>query len=187
MSFPIEYVPAADTPRRVRYTWDADTEILGASLLEPVGPGRVGGRAPGLADAAPRVPAGSVEIQGKDGSWLTLDIRDGRISAIEVAIWPQLLRRPTLSLPDATAVREHVALTAAAGEISALEVTARMVAEVDAGRRAVHFSMARGSGVREGPFHAVQIARDVLLDVDTTGHVAGLWLLNLPPDSLPSP
>ncbi len=184
MSFPIEYVPATEAPRRVRYRWDADTEILGASLLGS--PAAVRPPATGSNGASP-APSGSVEIEGKDGSWVTLDIHQGRISAIEVAIWPQLLRRPSLSLPEAASVREHVQLASSNGEISALEVTARMVAEVDAGRRSVHFSLARGSGVREGPLHAVRIARDVLLDVDPTGHVAGLWLLNIPPDSIPSP
>lgn len=189
MSFPIQYEPTSDAPRRVRYTWDADTEILGASLLDTPADVRsrppVGGNGP--APAGPPVPSGSVEIQGKDGSWVTLDIQRGRISAIEVAIWPQLLRRPSLAPPDSTSVREHVSLGADDGARSALEVPARMIAEVDAGRRSVHFSLARGTGVREGPFHAVRIARDVLLDIDTAGYVAGLWLLNLPPDSIPDP
>lgn len=183
MSFPIEYVPASEALRHVRYQWDVDTEILGASLLDASAavPSNVHG-----SNGANPAPSGSVEIEGKDGSWVTLDIHQGRIRAIEVAVWPQLLRRPSLTPPEALAVREHVQLASSDGHISALEVTARMIAEVDAGRRSVHFSLARGSGVREGPFHAVRIARDVLLDVDPTGHVAGLWLLNLPPDSIPS-
>jgi hypothetical protein len=57
-----------------------------------------------------------------------------------------------------------------------VEVTTNVTAEADPAERTIHF--------RLGPpreFRSVRLGRDLLVDVDTNGHLAGLWLLNVPP------
>jgi len=59
---------------------------------------------------------------------------------------------------------------------AAVEVDAPLAADADAAERTIHFRVGARRQTR-----AVRIARDVLLDVDASDHVAGVWLLNVPP------
>jgi len=180
----------------VTYQWDAETELLAARLGEVRGSVR-GTAAEGLYEgpnACGLTPAvsGSIELEGRDGSWLTLDVRNGRIEGIAVAVWPRIVRRPDLRAPTrAEYVHEMVRVGRSEAAVSSLEISARLVAEVADGCRTVHLSLARPTRVsdsrvnRARALHAVRIARDVLLEVDATARLAGLWLLNVPPDSVP--
>src|SRR5690606_17832722 len=103
MCFPIECSPSESLPRSVTYQWDAETELLAARLGEVRGSVR-GTAAEGLYEgpnACGLTPAvsGSIELEGRDGSWLTLDVRNGRIEGIAVAVWPRIVRRPDLRAP----------------------------------------------------------------------------------------
>lgn len=196
MCFPIQLAPAAGQARPVSYQWDDETALLAARLRGAEGRGtqRVLNRGAAGSSTPSRGPgahSGSVEIEGRDGSWLTLELRDGRIDGIAVAVWPRVVRRPGLRPPDdAELVDEAVPVGRPEQGVATLEVTARVVAEVDEARRTVHFSLARVPRVSEGSEggrRAVRIARDVLLDVESESRVAGLWLLNVPPDSIPAP
>ena len=43
--------------------------------------------------------SGSLDIEGKDGAWLTLELTDGRLAAVEVAVWPDVQSVETLTPP----------------------------------------------------------------------------------------
>ena len=156
--------PLADVPPPVEYRWDVDTDILCATLAEPV-----------PAD----VPTASVELEGADGSWLVLDVCDGRLRGVEVAVWPDVQTLPALRPPAADPVRARlfdVPCPTAGPRTADFEVDVELTAETDPSERTIHFRLGAAPVER-----TVRVGRDILLDVDDAGHLAGLWLLNVPP------
>ena len=70
--------------------------------------------------------SGSVGLEGSDGSWVILDVARGRINGVEIAVWPEVRKLPTLSPP--TAVEDaHVVVPARRSQpnIASLEMNAR--------------------------------------------------------------
>lgn len=177
---PVAIEPSGRPPAGVRYRWDADTEILVARLLR---------RAPrpvaalGEQEDDPAPAGASLEIEGRDGSWLTLELDRGRICGVEVAVWPEL-RRMRLQ-PPAVAEVAHVAFPALRGAgyggvQREVEVDVDVSADADPRERCFHFRLGHPR-----PARAVRVGRDILVDVDVAGELAGLWLLNVPPIPLP--
>jgi hypothetical protein len=159
-------VEPTDTPLpAVDYRWDADTDILTATLQA------------GPAGAAGEGMSGSVEVEGRDGSWLVFDVHRGRISSVEVAVWPDV-RKVSQLAPPADAVSARVMIPARRSQpgLSAVEVDTRVFADADRSERTIHFRFGAGRGVR-----AVRVARDLVLDIDDRERIAGVWLLNVPP------
>ena len=158
--------PMAGSPPRVRYRWDADTEILLASIVDRRGGGAV---------------ATSVELEGRDGSWVTLELRGGRLCGVEVAVWPRV--RLLGAIPRPEAAPGHVACPAvgALAGVSDAEVETVLAVDAERGGRAVRLRVGPSRATR-----AVQVARDMLVDVDDAGMLAGVWLLGVPPLQLPS-
>lgn len=156
----VEAVPA-ELPA-VEYRWDADTDILTATLAGgPNGDGM----------------SGSVEVEGADGSWLIFDVSGGRIAGVEVAVWPDVRKVGGL-LPPADAAPALVSIPARSSQpgIASLEVDTRLVADADASERTIHFRFGAARTMR-----AVRVAQDMILDVDDSDRIAGVWLLNVPP------
>jgi hypothetical protein len=154
--------PGNGAPAEVEYRWDTDTDILTASLRsEAVGEGL----------------SGTVELQGSDGSWLNLDVTSGRIHGIEVAVWPDV-RKVAALVPPPAVEDAHVSVPAARAQsgLAAVEVDTPLLAESDQSERTIHFRL---GGPRQA--RTLRLARDVLIDVDDRGRIAGLWLLNVPP------
>jgi hypothetical protein len=201
MALTVQLAPLADVPS-VRYQWDPDTDILSAEVDAPAGLAdahqavreALGGRAAYHADDAARAPggvadappagagvvgvSGAIEVEGKDGSWLSLELVDGRIGGVQVAVWPTVRRRAALTPPTAPACAAYAVSGAGAGADRpvALELSARVAAETDRSERVFHFVF--------GPPRATErarIARDIVLEVDERRRLAGLWLLNVPP------
>jgi hypothetical protein len=77
----VQLEPAAEAAPDVEYRWDTDTDILLARLT---------------GDAPTGGMSGSVELGSPDGSWVILDIAAGRIRGVEVAVWPDVHKRPSL-------------------------------------------------------------------------------------------
>jgi hypothetical protein len=157
--------PSSGTPPEVAYRWDPDTEILSAQLTQTSG-------GDGM--------SGSVGLEGSDGSWVILDVAEGRINGVEVAVWPDVQKSPALT-PPSKVEDAHVVLPASTSQqgIASLETTTRLTAEADSAQRNFHFRVGSGRGAR-----TVRLGRDLLLDVDDKSHISGLWLLNVPPSPL---
>lgn len=170
MSIALELEPALALPT-VEYRWDAGTEILSAELAVDRRP----------AEARVVGVNGSVAVEGDDGSWLTLDLDDGCVSGVQVAVWPPVRRRTTLEPPTAPVGRARLALPSgtAAEVVLSLEVNAPLRAEVDAGERHFHFVLGPAR-----PAASVAIGTDIVLELDYRYHLSGLWLLNVPPSPL---
>ncbi|HEU5174523.1 MAG TPA: hypothetical protein VFT96_07215 [Gemmatimonadaceae bacterium] len=194
MRLPVHVEPLAGMPPDVDYRWDPDTEILSARVQEAARPregGFVGLLPAGDGAALSDLPlhfgpddslSGAVELEGRDGSWIVLDVERGRLAGIEVAVWPSVRRRHTLA-PPTVVVDAHVRVTGRRGtresapsQPASLEVTTQVTAESDATERTIHFQLGPARQAR-----SVRLGRDLLVDVDTEGHLAGLWLLNVPP------
>ena len=162
-----DVVPNDDAADAVRFRWDADTEILSASIVDRRGGGSV---------------ATTVELEGNDGSWVTLEMRAGRFCGVEVAVWPPVKARSTLLPPSAATVGHATLPTATVGAtISDVEVDTLLAAESDRLERTFHLRVGAPRRSR-----AVRVGRDILLELDEANQLAGLWLLNVPPVPLHS-
>jgi hypothetical protein len=162
MKIPIQVEPTSSAAPTVEYRWDPDTEILSAQLTP---------RAEG------KGMSGSVELEGSDGSWLILDIAGGRINGIEVAVWPEVQIRNALK-PTGTTEDGNVVVPSRKSQpdLASLEVETPLIAESDETERVFHFTLGRPKKVR-----TIRCASDVLVEVDASNHLVGLWLLNVPP------
>ena len=149
-------------PADVDYRWDSDTDILSAVVRADV--------------TTPLPRATALELEGPDGSWLILDVRAGRISGVEVAVWPDVRTRADLAPP--TSVEDATIIVGAVerGKRLAVEVDTTLAAEADGSERTIHFRLGANRETR-----TVRIARDLLVDLDRRDRIAGLWLLGVPP------
>jgi len=162
VKIPIRIEPAEEATPGVEYRWDRDTEILSAQVKS-----RASG--PGM--------SGTVELEGADGSWLILDIAAGRINGVEVAVWPDVQKRRSLEPPVAVEdVRVSVPSRASQPDVAAMEVEVPLMAEADEAERVFHFRLSGAKRAR-----TLRFARDLLLEVDGSNHLVGLWMLNVPP------
>ena len=157
----LEEVTEGELPP-VEYRWDADTEILCAFL-------RTGGVAEGL--------TGAMDIEGEDGAWITLELTDGRLAAVEVAVWPDVKSVKKLEVPE-VAGTARLRVPASHGELTleAVEVDTAIRAVADAPERTIHFRIGPTRASR-----AVRVANDLLIEIDSRSRIAGLWFLNVPP------
>ncbi|MEO7456342.1 MAG: hypothetical protein ABIY52_08770 [Gemmatimonadaceae bacterium] len=162
MNVAVQLEPAADAAPAVEYRWDTDTDILLARLV---------------GDAPSGGMSGSVELGSPDGSWLILDVAAGRIRGVEVAVWPDVHKRPSLAPPtfveDALVV---IPSRASQPGIASLAVDTAIMAEADDAKKVIHFRVGRRRDVR-----TVRLGSDLLLEVDPQSRIAGLWMLNVPP------
>jgi hypothetical protein len=146
----------------VEYRWDADTDILCATLRSAV-------VSEGL--------SGSMDIEGADGAWLTLELSAGRLAAVEVAVWPDVKTVEPLAPPVASgAARLRVPSSAGEDGLEALEVETPIRAVADKAERTIHFRIGPQRSSR-----AMRVARDLMVEVDARSCIAGLWFLNVPP------
>ena len=162
MSFAVQIEPAQGSPPEVDYRWDTDTDILTVAVrAKAVGEGL----------------CGSVELMGGDGAWLNLDVSAGRIHGVEVAVWPEVQKVASLPAPPVVEDgRVAVPLRNLGDDVGSVAIDTALAAEADHAERTIHFRVGPPRTVR-----TVRIARDLLLDVDPQGRIAGLWLLNVPP------
>ena len=163
MRIALSVVSGDAAPAKVHYHWDADTDILGAEVRG--------------ADAGEPGLTGIVEIEGREGSWLNIDVRGGQSVGVEVAVWPDVKIVPTLVAP-APVPAAHLRVPARTSQpgIASVELDAHLSAEADRAERTVHFRIGQGRAAA-----SYRAATDLLIDVDESQHLAGIWLLNVPP------
>jgi hypothetical protein len=164
MNIAVRVEQNADVPAGVEYRWDADTEILTANVGSPRESEENGG-------------SGTVGLEGNDGSWVILDVSGGHIRGVEVAVWPNLRKLKSLSLP--TQIQDAVISLPDAEKqsgVASLEMDTSLVAESDQAKRNIHFRVGKPRRVK-----TVRIASDLLIDIDSRSRIAGVWLLNVPP------
>ncbi len=158
----LQVEPARGMPVAVEYRWDADTAILVAHLEDiEVGNGM----------------SGSVELSGNDGSWLVLDVKNGQVRGVEVAVWPDVRKHAGLKAPaEVEAAKVTVPNRKAAPGVAVLQMDTSLVAESNPAQSIVHFRLGGRRAAR-----TLRIARDVLVEIDEHDVLSGVWLLNVPP------
>jgi hypothetical protein len=160
VSIAVRVEPVDGTPSDVEYRWDTDTDILTANLRTQV---------------VSEGTSGSVEIEGTDGSWLILDLNGGSVHGVEVAVWPEVRKRASLS-PPGEITDGRVMLGGEGNGIASIEMNTALAAEADESERTIHFRLGPSRQTK-----TVRIARDILIDVDGRDRIAGVWLLGVPP------
>ena len=162
MDIIVRIEPVTESPAAVDYRWDSDTEILTATV-----------KAKGASEGM----SGLVGLEGSDGAWLNLDVSAGRVTGVEVVVWPDVRKRASLAPP---AEVEDVKLTlptrASQPGIASVEMESAMMAESDEAEKTIRFRLGPSRQIR-----TVRIASDILFDIDTRSRIAGVWLLNVPP------
>jgi hypothetical protein len=162
VSLAVQVEPSDGVLPTVEYRWDADTDILSAQL-NPAGGNR------GM--------SGSVELEGADGSWLILEVTNGQINGVEVAVWPEVRKLSSLQTPTVIEdARVRVPARRSNPGLAAVEVETPVMAESDEHGRTFHFRLGAAHGARTVP-----LGHDLLVDLDSKTRIVGLWLLNVPP------
>ncbi|HET7565055.1 MAG TPA: hypothetical protein VFJ96_08685 [Gemmatimonadaceae bacterium] len=162
MKITMQVEPAGGELVPVEYRWDVDTAILIATFREP------NNGANGV--------SGSIELAGKDGSWLILDLQGGSLGGVEVAVWPDVKHVTSLAPPSGVeSVRMVVATTREKPGVTLLQMDTTLIAESDQEEHVIHFRIGSTPAAR-----TVRIARDVLVDLSEQQTLRGIWMLNVP-------
>jgi len=144
-----------------RYTWDPETEILSGHL-------------DGV-DAEHGL-TGSVEFEGKDGSFIVLDIADGVMRGLEIVVWPRTDTVSALEAPEATSTgRLCLPTRASQPGIAAVELETVLTATRSADESTIHLRVGNKRKVT-----LTRLADRLILEADRRGEVAGFWLLGVP-------
>jgi hypothetical protein len=140
------------------FHWDVETEILaGRHPVEATGDGFTV----------------TWELESPTGAVVVLETEGGVLCGIEVVVWPDVDRVPQLVAPHGVATA-RVGLVPPEGAAGLIEIETPIGAEATASETLIHvrFGVAGAQTVR--------VAENLLVSVDEVGHLAGLWLLDLP-------
>lgn len=162
MSFSAQVEPLSGTLPRITFTWDPETEILSGHFSGA-------DRSTGL--------TGSVELEGADGSFAVLDVAAGIVRGLEVVVWPPITVVADLKAPTPKS-RGRLSLPSRVSQpgIAAVELETSLVAEKSGDQSVIHLKLGPRRKVT-----IVQLADNLLLDVDGEDEIAGFWLLGVPP------
>ncbi len=162
MGFAASVEPLSGKLPSVSFKWDPETEILSGHF-------KGAGKAEGL--------TGTVELEGVDGSFVVLDVAGGRLRGLEVVVWPESQTVPGLTPPAATE-RGGLILPSRASQpgIAAVEVDTHMMAEKTPDDSVIHLRMGPQRRVK-----LIQVADNLILELDDASEIAGFWLLAVPP------
>jgi hypothetical protein len=145
-------------------TWrrDDETEILSGGF-KPAGKGRGASVTVELADA--------------EGAIVVLDVVAGRLTGLDVVIWPALDPVSGLKPPAPSRNAEVLwpAKPSAIAAAAAVELETPLLASTNDAGTLLHLELGR-SRVAE----TVRLADRLLADIDDRQRLAGLWLLELP-------
>lgn len=141
------------------YGWNAETRILAGRFPVP----------------EQRGFTGMVEVTGDDGAIVVLDVRGGLLAGFEIVVWPGAELHPQLDPPDAEAALVGV-VSHPEGVAGALELETVIEADATPDRSTIHVLVGGEDAVR-----AVRVARDLIVELDASDRLAGLWLTNVPP------
>src|SRR6185295_8415831 len=147
---------------QIAFRWDPETEILSGQF-------KAARKEEGL--------TGSLELAGADGSFVLLDVAAGVVRGLEVVVWPETDVVQGLT-PPAAAREGRLAVPSRPSQpgIAAVEMDTHLSAQKSPDEAVIH--------LRVGPhrrIEVVQLADNLMLEIDGTGQIAGFWLLKVPP------
>lgn len=163
MSFEARIEPLEGKLPTVTYHWDAETDILSVAC-------KGAGKAAGL--------NGTVDLEGRDGSFVVLDVAGGCLRGVDVVTWPDDIRtRDDLAAPDATEeARVIFPIRRSQPGVAAVEVDTALTVEKNQSESVFHIRVGRAR-----PVTVVRVANLLLVEVDRQTRLAGLWFIDVPP------
>lgn len=163
MHFEARIEPLDGKLPKVSYQWDPETDILSVAC-------RGSAKASGL--------TGTVDLEGRDGSFVVIDVAGGALQGVDVVTWPDNIRTiETLTPPDATRdARVVIPGRRSQPGIAAVEVETALTVEKNSAESLFHIRVGR---LR--PVVVVRVADSLLVELDKQARLAGLWLLDVPP------
>ena len=148
-------------------TWrrDEETEILAGGFAVP-------GRSPGQQGVS-----ASVELTDPDGAIVVVDINTGRLTGLDIVIWPEIdIRDPMLPpVPSRDAEILWPSRPAPAATTAALELETGLAAALNASGTVLPLLLGDQRAAE-----TVRIADRLLVDIDSRQRVSGFWLLDVP-------
>jgi hypothetical protein len=164
MLFEAKIVPLDGKLPKVTYHWDAETDILTVVCKGAAKNGK------GL--------SGTVDLEGADGSFVVLDVADGGLRGLDVVTWPDDIRTlDTLAAP--ADVKDGTVTFPSRNSqpgVAAVEVDTALTMEKNADESVLHFRVGRARTATP-----VRVGDHLLVEIDKQSHLAGIWLLEVPP------
>ncbi len=152
---------AGDLPS-LRYVWDENTEILSGKVEEELGT---------------RGYTGSVELEDSRGAVITLDMQLGAFQGLEVVVWPTTTIVEGLEAPPPN--REgYITVPARPSQpgIAVLEIDVPIDSRRTPDGSLVHLRIGELASKER-----VQVADNLMVELNRFEEIAGFWLLNVPP------
>jgi len=163
MSFEARIEPLDGKLPKVSYHWDPETDILSVAC-------KGGGKASGL--------NGTVDLEGRDGSFVVIDVAGGCLRGVDVVTWPDDIR--TLELLPTPEPSKEGSVTFPSRKsqpgVAAVEVDTALTVEKNQQESVFHLRVGRTR-----PATVVRVADRLLVEVDKQSRLVGLWFLDVPP------
>jgi len=105
---------------------------------------------------------GTVDLEGNDGSFVVIDVASGCLRGVDVVTWPD-------------DIRTHEQLAAPAPAKDA-RVDTPLTVEKNQAESVLHIRVGRQRAAT-----VVRVADRLLVEVDRSSRLAGLWFLDVPP------
>ena len=163
MHFEARIAPLQGKLPKVSYRWDPETDILSVAC-------KGSGKSTGL--------NGTVDLEGSDGSFVVIDVAGGAMRGVDVVTWPDDIRtRDDLAAPEAAKDGRVVfpSRKSQAG-VAAVEVDTALTVEKNQTESLLHIRVGRPR-----PATVVRVGDLLLVEVDKSSRLAGLWFLDVPP------
>jgi len=162
MTLVTQIVPLESQLPQVEFQWDFDTEILTGSFP---------------ASSAPPQRSCTIEVGGAGGSFVTLVLDGPVLAAIEVAVWPQNETVTELGPPQPQRLgRLEVHPDPEVQAAGMMELKGPLACEKNSDRSTIHLMLGESRDAEP-----VTLAENLLVEVDSSGRLAGFWLLSVPP------
>jgi hypothetical protein len=163
MNFAARVEPLGGKLPKVSYHWDPETDILSVSCK-------------GV--AAARGLNGTVDLEGSDGSFVVIDVAGGCLRGVDVVTWPDDIRTvDRLAVPESSREGRIVFPSGKSQSgVAAVEVDTALTLEKNQAETIFHIRVGRSR-----PVAVVRVADRLLIEVDKSSRLAGLWLLDVPP------
>jgi len=148
---------------KVAYHWDPETDILSVAC-------KGGAKGSGM--------NGTVDLEGSDGSFIVLDIAGGLLRGLDVVTWPDEVRTVEGLVAPAPDREGRVVFPSRRSqpEITAVEVDTAITVDKSPNESVFHMRVGRAR-----PVSVVRVGDHLLVEVDKQSHLAGLWLIEVPP------
>jgi hypothetical protein len=163
MHFEARIEPLNGKLPKVSYRWDPETDILTVACKGvPKGNGM----------------NGTVDLEGKDGSFVVIDVAGGALRGVDVVTWPDDVRTVAALAAPAPAKDGQVTFPDRRSQpgVAAVEVDTALTVDKNETESVFH--------IRVGSRRAatvVRVADHMLVEIDKQARIAGLWLLEVPP------